>query len=1440
MGTVPHTNMEDLSADDDLLSDILLDHLEWEQPISTHKMNPQYRSPRFDTSEASGIVRRFCVEMQDVVAGVEAICQMSVVKKLLQRKSSRQQAAFQAHARRYLECYLPDSGVEFALTMRYKQSPGAPLRSRKHRAMLRAAQEGLEMRASGSGVVKEEGEHRGQGFSAANGRKTEGSGDKPGTSASASMIANVDFGATSLSNLPPLAPPGVSMTDSALLSKADLCILAVRPFKPGDLITACKGGITDLSKEEDEALREEAAHFRALKHGHGQGHPDPGGNDADNEGGPAGPGPVSDEAGAARRSEGHAHGAEVTVTKGNGKAKVEPGTDADAGADEGHMSGLADALSDTNGDAGHMAATEDASAAARLPALPSAGAGIGTRIGRRARGFKYKGVLGAGRDFSVVRSARKGCSQLFLGPARFINHDCEPNVEFYRMGSQMTFRCIRPIAVNEEIVTYYGDNYFELGNAECLCATCEARGTGAFSSVVKTEDVASGSEDVKTAAELDGISSTNGENGSGVGGEDGGGAMGLGLADISQQHLANSNGSAGIQRSMSNGMLDDSADRDEKKGIGRRGASRRPAAIAASAIGFNEFGRNYYASHMSASEGDWAEMMYKRSNSSTKDGNLTRKLLDEPEALLESAGGGNKGPERECVTCGARFWSKETWWRQEECQRCERHYKIFKADWPGRVPTESLIARSKGKKPGEAVLTPGKEEIPTEHASNGRARERERAPSLPKKRASYTVRERRTASFVSMRKRDVSSESSQSSISSASASFGGTPVVLTPLRDGIGQGTDDNATLTRKAPRKSKTALAAHAAAAAPPIAPELSAAGAGATAAPTPAKAEAETAPTVSPLKKRGRPRKLDKAKAEHFPTTAAADGLDENAIDEILGDRARKVGAAADEHDSSDLSSVSSLSQVECIETPVAAGASVAEAEQQPPPSGPASGRSGEASRGEQGQSEDGLLGGSQGQSPLAEDLESSSSAATGPKMLGKDAKTETLAMYWGAVNGDRRSRRKSISGGPNERASLGTAPAAGPAPSSRRIVSAGHHQHHLRRSAEDSRSSSRNLPSPQASPGPVRKKARITESEDGSDDPMPSRSDDGHDAKKDEDFSSISSEGSSSKGGPVPGLATKGPARTSVQNLALAWSAGTEGGRTRRRAANQPVKLATPPASSTSNKRRRLSREGSTESSRAGSANVDDDALTARARGRPRKVQSEATLSPAIAAADLTDVHTHAPRADSPAPTAHIRGSAPPEADEGRQRSVDFKLKDEIIGDEAGSAVADDSAEAPSPPPQGHSRTGSSSTFPLPLPLPFANRSAVMNVENIPLRQPARKNLRWGKGKTTASRPLPPLGPGIPQAPSQVGMEQLSPGQAASVSPVPDEPIIQGVQIASPGHVGIMVQPVMASSVSLQAAIGQVNGEAGTTATVATSFADSATGLPLLAPSALVKEE
>ncbi|KAG0333472.1 Histone-lysine N-methyltransferase set9 [Podila humilis] len=85
-------------------------------------------------------------------------------------------------------------------------------------------------------------------------------------------------------------------------------------------------------------------------------------------------------------------------------------------------------------------------------------------------------------DFSVIKTSRRGTC-LFLGPARFVNHDCDPNCNFMSGGADVIyFRALRSIGVNDEITTYYGDNYFGIGNQECLCATCERLGQGRYRS----------------------------------------------------------------------------------------------------------------------------------------------------------------------------------------------------------------------------------------------------------------------------------------------------------------------------------------------------------------------------------------------------------------------------------------------------------------------------------------------------------------------------------------------------------------------------------------------------------------------------------------------------------------------------------------------------------------------------------------------------------------------------------------------------------------------------------------------------------------------------------------------------------------------------------------------------------------------------------------------
>lgn len=92
------------------------------------------------------------------------------------------------------------------------------------------------------------------------------------------------------------------------------------------------------------------------------------------------------------------------------------------------------------------------------------------------------------RDFSIVMSTRKKTPSLFLGPARFSNHDCDANARLVTQGSEgMQIVAVRNIQLGEEITVTYGDDYFGERNCECLCLTCERDGRNGWSSQVPSD-----------------------------------------------------------------------------------------------------------------------------------------------------------------------------------------------------------------------------------------------------------------------------------------------------------------------------------------------------------------------------------------------------------------------------------------------------------------------------------------------------------------------------------------------------------------------------------------------------------------------------------------------------------------------------------------------------------------------------------------------------------------------------------------------------------------------------------------------------------------------------------------------------------------------------------------------------------------------------------------
>lgn len=106
-------------------------------------------------------------------------------------------------------------------------------------------------------------------------------------------------------------------------------------------------------------------------------------------------------------------------------------------------------------------------------------------------------------DFSIVHSSRKKAPSLFLGPARFANHDCAANARLSTTGSTgMQIIATRDISPDEEITVTYGTDYFGEDNCECLCVTCEKyRRNGWVPHTGETDDEAEEEEDETKEAE---------------------------------------------------------------------------------------------------------------------------------------------------------------------------------------------------------------------------------------------------------------------------------------------------------------------------------------------------------------------------------------------------------------------------------------------------------------------------------------------------------------------------------------------------------------------------------------------------------------------------------------------------------------------------------------------------------------------------------------------------------------------------------------------------------------------------------------------------------------------------------------------------------------------------------------------------------------------------
>ncbi|CAD6893557.1 unnamed protein product [Tilletia controversa] len=658
---------QDLSHDDDILSDILVDNLGSENcPISTHKMNGSYKSQRVHASLVRDLVWQQVIVEHNITGAVDQLCTMGIVKKYISNKDHRQLHAFKLHAKRYFEAYHPECGIEFVQSTRYsrasallKQIAAAPPGSGAAGPSSTASTSAIPLAAEPS----------------ASASVSAPTASQNGPDVTAVSVKTESSGPADASNLIPVDRPAESMPMQGVTNTASEPTTQTTVNESADVVMtdakATDSTPVPLAKTEAPVTNGVAAITEAIitqltdangppKESNGQIAPSTGPTDAMSTGAstPTATSAVSkgkrripSESGSKGKSTLNAQLASSWSDAFGSLAKADMAVCAIKSYKEG------DFIEFLKGGVKDLTREED-------EAMKVEAAAARDRLGPG----QIAATAAPARDFSVIRSAQKGCSQLLLGPARFVNHDCNPNVEFYRSGQSITFRCTRPIMPKDEITCYYGPNYFEWGNAECLCATCEANGKGAFSVLAGVKLAGAshvGSPDLATGAEADIPGYSPGPEGS--------------TSSVHSAHgsEAGSNGAGTGRRSSARVALVQASGRSRRMtpgGVPFPSMSMAPTSVSRRPSPSAETN----GSSTSAAEIDGVlglGVSVSGSESSSHHNN-------------------NKVARVSCKTCHDPFEWQQTWFSApRDCQRCVRHERIYRAPWPIRMAEVALEAR---------------------------------------------------------------------------------------------------------------------------------------------------------------------------------------------------------------------------------------------------------------------------------------------------------------------------------------------------------------------------------------------------------------------------------------------------------------------------------------------------------------------------------------------------------------------------------------------------------------------------------------------------------------------------------------------------------------------------------------------------------------------------